>query len=175
MCRRSSPASRPSPLSQRCPSMLSAELLPRSGKVRDLYALPDRRLVLVASDRISAFDVILPTPIPEKGKVLTGLSRFWFDATRSIIRNHLLDTEVDVVVDGYSALLERHGQEPRDVIPDDGFEAWRGRVMVCWPASVIPIEAVVRGYLSGSAWKEYRERGSVCGIALPGGLRESEQ
>src|SRR6185503_4196779 len=99
----------------------------------------------------------------------------WFDATRSIIRNHLLDTEVDVVVDGYSALLERHGQEPRDVIPDDGVEAWRGRVMVCWPASVIPIEAVVRGYLSGSAWKEYRARASVCGLALPGGLRESEQ
>jgi phosphoribosylaminoimidazole-succinocarboxamide synthase len=155
--------------------MLTAERLPRSGKVRDIYELPDRRLVLVASDRISAFDVILPTPIPDKGRVLTGLSRFWFDATRSIIRNHLLDTEVGVVVDGYGALLEAHGQAPRDLIPEGGFDAWRGRLMVCWPAQVIPIEAVVRGYLSGSAWKEYRETGRVCGIELPPGLRESDR
>jgi phosphoribosylaminoimidazole-succinocarboxamide synthase len=155
--------------------MLTAERLPRSGKVRDLYDLPDRRLVLVASDRISAFDVVMPTPIPDKGRVLTGLSRFWFDETRAIIQNHLLATDVDAVVDGYAALLEAHGQDPRSAIPEDAFDAWRGRVMVCRPAVVIPIEAVVRGYLSGSGWKEYRERRAVCGIALPPGLRESEQ
>jgi len=155
--------------------MLTAERLPRSGKVRDLYELPDRRLVLVASDRISAFDVIMPTAIPEKGKVLTGLSRFWFDETGSIVPNHLLDTDVATVVDGYAALLEGHGQDPRAVIPEGGFAAWRGRVMVCRPANVIPIEAVVRGYLSGSGWKEYRATGSVCGIRLPAGLRESER
>jgi phosphoribosylaminoimidazole-succinocarboxamide synthase len=155
--------------------MLTAERLPRSGKVRDLYELPDRRLMLVASDRISAFDVILPTPIPDKGKVLTGLSRFWFDQTRAIIPNHLVETDVEAVVDGYSALLEANGQDARSVIPDDGFDAWRGRLMVCRPAVVIPIEAVVRGYISGSGWKEYRERGSICGIQLPDGLRESER
>jgi len=155
--------------------MLTAERLPRSGKVRDIYDLPDRRLVLVASDRISAFDVVLPTPIPDKGRVLTGLSRFWFDETRSIIPNHLLATEVEAVIEGYAALLEAHGREPRAVIPGDGFDAWRGRVMVCQPAAVIPIEAVVRGYLSGSGWKEYQARGAVCGIPLPDGLRESDR
>jgi phosphoribosylaminoimidazole-succinocarboxamide synthase len=155
--------------------MLTADLLPRSGKVRDLYDLPDRRLVLVASDRISAFDVILPTRIPDKGRVLTGLSRFWFDETSSIIPNHLLDTDVRTVIDGYAALLTAHGQDPRAVIPADGFDSWRGRVMVCRPAHVIPIEAVVRGYLSGSGWEEYRAHGTVCGIALPDGLRESDQ
>jgi len=155
--------------------MLTAERLPRSGKVRDLYDLPDRRLVLVASDRISAFDVVMPTPIPDKGRVLTGLSRFWFDETRSIIQNHLLATDVDAVVDGYAALLETHGQDPRAVIPVDGFDAWRGRLMVCQPANVVPIEAVVRGYLSGSGWREYQARGTVCGIALPAGLRESDR
>ena len=155
--------------------MLTAELLLRSGKVRDLYDLPDRRLVLVASDRTSAFDVILPTLIPDKGRVLTGMSRFWFDETRSIIPNHLLATDVRTVTDGYAALLTAHGQDPRAVIPDGGFDTWRGRVMVCQPAHVIPIEAVVRGYLSGSGWKEYQARGTVCGVSLPGGLRESDQ
>jgi phosphoribosylaminoimidazole-succinocarboxamide synthase len=155
--------------------MLTAERLPRSGKVRDIYDLPDRRLVLVASDRISAFDVVLPTPIPDKGKVLTGLSRFWFAETRSIVQNHLLATDVEAVVDGYAALLEAHGQDPRAVIPEDGFDSWRGRLMVCQPANVVPIEAVVRGYLSGSGWKEYQAQGTVCGIALPAGLRESDR
>ena len=155
--------------------MLTAELLPRSGKVRDLYDLPDRRLVLVASDRISAFDVILPTPIPDKGKVLTAVSRFWFGETTSIVPNHLLATDVEAVVEGYAALMEAHGQDPRAVIPADGFAAWRGRVMICRPAAVIPIEAVVRGYLSGSGWKEYQARGTVCGIPLPRGLREGDR
>ena len=155
--------------------MLTAERLPRSGKVRDLYDLPDRRLVLVASDRISAFDVILPTAIPDKGKVLTALSRYWFDETAAIIPNHLLETDVRAVIDGYAALLAAHGQDPGAVIPQDGFDSWRGRVMVCRPAHVIPIEAVVRGYLSGSGWKEYEAGGTVCGIPLPGGLHESDQ
>jgi phosphoribosylaminoimidazole-succinocarboxamide synthase len=155
--------------------MLTAERLPRSGKVRDLYELPDRRLVLVASDRISAFDVILPTRIPDKGRVLTGLSRFWFDETSSIVRNHLLATDIQTVVHAYGALLEAHGRDARAVIPENGFDTWRGRVMVCQPANVVPIEAVVRGYLSGSGWKEYRDTGSICGIRLRQGLHESDR
>jgi phosphoribosylaminoimidazole-succinocarboxamide synthase len=130
---------------------LAAESFLRSGKVRDLYALPDGRLALVASDRISAFDVVLPTAIPDKGKVLTGLSRYWFDVTGGIVPNHLLATDA----------------------PFD--DELLGRVMVCRPTDVIPIEAVVRGYLAGSGWKEYRASGAVCGVALPAGLRESDR
>jgi phosphoribosylaminoimidazole-succinocarboxamide synthase len=136
--------------------MLTADRFVRSGKVRDLYRLADQRIVLVASDRISAFDVVLPNDIPDKGRVLTGLSRFWFAETESIVPNHLLETDVAA-------------------IPADGFDTLRGRVMVCRPAAVIPIEAVVRGYLSGSGWKEYREHGTVCGIPLPAGLQESDR
>ena len=122
----------------------------RSGKVRDLYARPDGRLVLVASDRMSAFDVILPTEIPDKGRVLTGLSRHWFATTGRIVPNHLVSTGTD---------------DP----------ALRGRIMVCRPTTVIPIEAVVRGYLAGSGWKEYRANGRVCGVQLPPGLTESDR
>ncbi len=122
----------------------------RSGKVRDLYARPDGRLVLVASDRMSAFDVVLPTEIPDKGRVLTGLSRHWFATTGRIVPNHLVSTDTD---------------DP----------ALRGRIMVCRPTTVIPIEAVVRGYLAGSGWKEYRANGRVCGVALPPGLVESDR
>src|SRR5262245_6600303 len=155
--------------------MLTAERLPRSGKVRDLYDMPDRRLALVASDRISAFDVILPTPIPDKGKVLTGLSRFWFAETRGIVPNHLLWTDVKNVRASYATVLEGSAHEADAVIHAGGFDTWRGRVMVCQPASVIPMVPVVRGYLAGSGWKEYRTNGTVCGIPLPAGLRESEQ
>jgi phosphoribosylaminoimidazole-succinocarboxamide synthase len=156
--------------------MLTADRFLRSGKVRDLFALPDGRLVLVASDRISAFDVILPTAIPDKGRVLTGLSRYWFDETRSIVPNHLLDTDPDVIGDAILAGLEADAEAPRSEWPETFvFGEWRGRVMICQPASVIPLEAVVRGYLSGSAWKEYRESGGVCAIALPAGLREGDQ
>lgn len=130
--------------------MLTADRFLRSGKVRDLYELPDGRLLLVASDRMSAFDVVLPTEIPDKGRVLTGLSRFWFRETAGIVPNHLRSTEVD---------------DP----------ALRGRSMVCQRAEVVPVEAVVRGYLSGSAWKEYQATGTVCGTALPPGLRESDK
>ena len=116
-----------------------------SGKVREIYALDDERLLLVASDRISTFDVVLPTPIPDKGRVLTGLSAFWFARTRDIVPNHLLDVRED------------------------------GRTMVCRRLEMLPIECVVRGYLAGSGWKDYRETGAVCGHVLPSGLRESER
>jgi phosphoribosylaminoimidazole-succinocarboxamide synthase len=128
----------------------TVEAFVRSGKVRDLYELPDGRLLLVATDRISAFDVVLPTEIPDKGKVLTGLSRFWFAATESIVPNHLRSVSVD---------------RPE----------LRGRSMIVERADVIPFEAVVRGFLAGSAWQAYRAGGSVCGIRLPAGLRESER
>src|SRR5881409_2713061 len=116
-----------------------------SGKVRELYALDEERLLLVASDRISVFDVVLPTEIPDKGRVLTGLSGFWFSRTKSIVPNHLLTIRGD------------------------------GRSMECHRLLMLPIECVVRGYLSGSGWKTYRESGEVCGIPLPEGLRESDR
>src|ERR687891_1070693 len=116
-----------------------------SGKVREIYALDDERLLLVASDRISTFDVVLPTPIPDKGRVLTGLSAFWFARTRDIIPNHLLALRPD------------------------------GRSTECRRLEMLPLECVVRGYLTGSGWKDYQATGSVCGHELPSGLRESDQ
>ena len=116
-----------------------------SGKVRELYALDDERLLLTASDRISTFDVILPTEIPDKGRVLTGLSAFWFARTSELVPNHL---------------LALHGD---------------GRSLECRRLEMLPIECVVRGYLAGSGWKDYRATGSVCGHALPAGLRESDR
>ena len=157
--------------------MLTADRFLRSGKVRDLYELPDERMLLVASDRISAFDVVLPTEIPDKGRVLTGLSRFWFAETAGIVPNHLLDTDVEVIRDAFEvAVAERSATVDAAEAPSVGsFEEWRGRMMICQSAAVVPVEAVVRGYLAGSGWKEYRERGTVCGILLPAGLRESDQ
>ncbi len=149
------------------PANSLAESFLRSGKVRDLYELPDHRIVLVASDRISAFDVVLPTEIPDKGRVLTGISRFWFAETTGIIRNHLLGTNPAPIVEAFEGGLEKDEMGSTDAL--------RGRVMICRPATVLPIEAVVRGYLAGSGWKEYREHGTVCGIELPAGLRESER
>jgi len=140
--------------------MLTADRFLRSGKVRDLFRIDDDRLALVASDRISAFDVVLPTPIPDKGRVLTALSRFWFDETAAMVPNHLLGTDVDEI------------PELRDVGPIDEL---RGRTMICRAASVLPVEIVVRGYLSGSGWKEYLREGRLCGIPLPPMLRESQQ
>ena len=148
--------------------MQLADAFLRSGKVRDLYELPNHRMVLVASDRISAFDVVLPTEIPDKGRVLTGISRFWFSETAGIVRNHLIDTNPDRIAEAF----EGRGASSDEIGPVD---ALRGRVMICRPASVLPIEAVVRGYLAGSGWKEYGEQGTVCGIALPPGLRDSER
>jgi phosphoribosylaminoimidazole-succinocarboxamide synthase len=131
--------------------------------VRDLYFLDAERLVMVASDRISAFDVVLPTSIPDKGRVLTGLSRFWFDQTAHLVPNHLVDTSASEAM----RLLE--GRAP---LEEDGL---RGRVMVCRTAEVLPTEIVVRGFLAGSGWKEYLATGAVCGIQLPPLLRESER
>jgi phosphoribosylaminoimidazole-succinocarboxamide synthase len=140
--------------------VLTADRFLRSGKVRDLYAIDDDRLLLVASDRISAFDVVLPTDIPDKGRVLTGLSRHWFEATAHIVPNHVLATSVDEIGDGD--------------LPAPRAEL-RGRAMVCRTARVLPIEIVVRGYLAGSGWKEYLAHGSVCGVPLPALLRESDR
>ena len=156
--------------------MLTADAFLRSGKVRDLYELPDGRLLLVATDRISAFDVVLPTEIPDKGKVLTGLSRFWFGETASIVPNHLLDTDPGIVRDAWETALDDRTDPGARPAPEIGsFEAWQGRLMIAERATVVPVEAVVRGYLAGSAWKEYQATGSVCGIALPAGLRESDR
>ena len=133
----------------------------RSGKVRDIYALDDARLLLVASDRISAFDVVLPTPIPDKGRMLTGLARYWFRETEraGIMPNHLLSTDVRDLPDGYA----------------DASDELRGRSMICRRAAVLPVELIVRGYLAGSGWKDYQRTGGVCGIGLPDGLRESDR
>jgi phosphoribosylaminoimidazole-succinocarboxamide synthase len=156
--------------------VLTAEAFVRSGKVRDLYDLPDGRLVLVASDRISAFDVVLPTEIPDKGRVLTGLSRFWFAETAGIAPNHLLDTDPAIIKDAIEiALAERPPEAAAPPATIGSFEEWRGRVLICQRTDVVPVEAVVRGYLAGSGWKEYRDRGTVCGITLPRGLRESDR
>ena len=133
----------------------------RSGKVRDLYAIGDDRLLLVASDRLSAFDVVLPTPVPDKGRVLTGLSRFWFDSTRDIVPNHLIGTDPADV--------------PPGVVPPEVAADLRGRMMLCRRAQVLPIEVVVRGYLAGSGWKAYRDEAAICGVRLPAGLRESDR
>jgi len=121
-----------------------------SGKVREIYDLGDS-LLLVASDRISTYDVIHPTPIPDKGSVLTGLSTFWFERTADVVANHLIS-----VTDG---------------VPDEV----RGRGMVVKKLNMLPIECVVRGYLSGSGWKDYQRSGQVCGIDVPEGLTESDR
>ncbi len=144
--------------------MPGAELAPvfvRSGKVRDLYELDAERLLLVASDRISAFDVVLPTEIPDKGKVLTGLSRYWFRETDSarIVENHLLGTDPSTLPEPFASAAAE----------------LRGRSMICRRASVLPVEVIVRGYLAGSGWKEYQRSATVCGIPLPAGLRESDR
>jgi phosphoribosylaminoimidazole-succinocarboxamide synthase len=149
-----------------------AEAFLRSGKVRDLHLLNDGRLLLVASDRISAFDVVLPSLIPDKGRVLTALSRFWFRETESIVANHLLDSAPEVLERQMQSEIYATGNPPVDL---GSLDAIRGRMMLCQPARVVPIEAVVRGYLAGSGWKEYKERGTVCGIPLPAGLRESDR
>jgi phosphoribosylaminoimidazole-succinocarboxamide synthase len=130
-----------------------------SGKVRDVYRVDNEHLLFVASDRISAFDYVLATGIPYKGKVLTQLSLFWFDRLRHIIPNHLVTADVEK----YPANLQPYKEQ------------LRGRSMLVMRADMIGIECVVRGYISGSAWKEYKDSGKVCGITLPAGLRESDK
>jgi phosphoribosylaminoimidazole-succinocarboxamide synthase len=126
------------------------------GKVRDVYDVGDA-LLIVTSDRLSAFDVVLPTPIPDKGRVLSTLSRFWFERTGHLVRNHLLDRRLE------------------DVVPAAWVEPLRGRSQIVRKAKPLPVEAVVRGYLSGSGWEEYRRSGSLCGQRLPAGLRQADQ
>ncbi|HTC85551.1 MAG TPA: phosphoribosylaminoimidazolesuccinocarboxamide synthase [Candidatus Acidoferrum sp.] len=154
--------------------MSLTDLYVRSGKVRDLYRLDDGRLLLVASDRLSAFDVILPTSIPDKGRVLTGLSRFWFAETGRIARNHLVATDPGALPEGIRHAVVRPSDAARD---DDetAAEALRGRMMICRELDILPVEVIVRGYLAGSGWKAYQATGELCGIALPDGLRESDR
>ena len=130
-----------------------------SGKVRDVYKVDANHLLFVATDRISAFDYVLATGIPEKGRVLTQLSLFWFDFLKGIVANHLVTADVTQ----YPAELQKYA------------DRLRGRSMLVIAAEMVTIECVVRGYISGSGWKEYRSAGSVCGIKLPAGLRESDK
>ena len=130
-----------------------------SGKVRDVYELDREHLLFVATDRISAFDYVLATGIPNKGQVLTQLSLFWFEFLHDIVPNHLVTADVN----RYPELVRRYADQ------------LRGRSMMVLRAEMIPVECVVRGYISGSAWKEYQASGSVCGIRLPPGLKESDR
>jgi phosphoribosylaminoimidazole-succinocarboxamide synthase len=128
------------------------------GKVRDIYDLGDS-LLIVATDRISAFDVVLPTPIPDKGKILTKLTLFWLNFLKDIVENHLITANIDE----YPEVLKKH----RDVL--------EGRSMIVKKAKVFPVECIVRGYITGSAMKEYLKTGMVCGIHLPPGLKEADK
>jgi phosphoribosylaminoimidazole-succinocarboxamide synthase len=130
-----------------------------SGKVRDLYRVSNDYLLFVATDRISAFDYVLASGIPRKGEVLTQLSLFWFDFLKDVVPNHLVTAKVNE----YPEPLQKHADE------------LRGRSMLVCMADMVPIECVVRGYLSGSGWKEYQQSGAVCGIELPKGLKESDK
>ncbi len=129
-----------------------------NGKVRDIYDIDDQYMLIVTSDRLSAFDVILPDPVPGKGRVLTEVSNFWFKRCENIIPNHLTDISV------------------KDVIQEtDELEVLEGRAIVVRKLKPLPIEAVIRGYLIGSGWKDYKATGSVCGILLPSGLQQAEK
>ncbi|MBZ5614474.1 MAG: phosphoribosylaminoimidazolesuccinocarboxamide synthase [Acidobacteriia bacterium] len=130
-----------------------------SGKVRDVYNLDQDHLLFVATDRLSAFDYILATGIPNKGRILTQISLFWFDFLKDIVPNHVVTADVN----HYPAAIRKHADE------------LRGRSMMVMRAEMCPVECVARGYLSGSGWKEYQATGTVCGIKLPPGLKESEQ
>jgi len=131
----------------------------RRGKVRDVYAVDEESLLIVATDRISAFDCVLPTPIERKGEVLTALSRFWFERLGHVVANHLLSTNIDEMPEA----VRRHSP------------TLSGRSMLVRRAEVFPVECVVRGYLVGSGWKDYLRTGEVCGHRLASGLRESEE
>jgi phosphoribosylaminoimidazole-succinocarboxamide synthase len=134
----------------------------RSGKVRDIYEVDEGRLLIVATDRISAFDCVLPNTIPYKGQVLTQLSKFWFDRFASLVRNHLITSELD-----------EFPEELRARLSNNSLGLLEGRSMLVRRAEVIPFECVVRGYLAGSGWKEYQQTGDLCGHHLPAGLVES--
>lgn len=144
------------------PPMLESNLsgldLIHRGKVRDIYAIDDRHMLIVTTDRLSAFDVVLPDPIPGKGRILTSISQFWFDKTRHLVPNHTTDFPLQRAV---------RDEGDRAAISD--------RSMVVKRLRALPIEAVVRGYLIGSGWKDYQRTGMVCGITLPQGLRQAEK
>ncbi|HIE00635.1 MAG TPA: phosphoribosylaminoimidazolesuccinocarboxamide synthase [Thiotrichaceae bacterium] len=137
--------------------LYSLPLLKR-GKVRDIYAVDDQHLLIVATDRLSAFDVILPTPIPDKGAILTALSNFWFDFTQSKILNHRSDMTLEAV---FSDRTE--------------YEQVSGRAVIVKKCRPLPVEAIVRGYLAGSGWKDYQKTGAICSITLPPGLQLGEK
>ncbi|WP_027909631.1 phosphoribosylaminoimidazolesuccinocarboxamide synthase [Pseudomonas sp. URMO17WK12:I4] len=126
-----------------------------SGKVRDLYEIDDKRMLMVATDRLSAFDVILEQPIPDKGKILTAISNFWFDKLAHVVPNHFTGDRVE------------------DVVPAAELPLVEGRAVVAKRLKPVAVEAIVRGYIVGSGWKEYQKNGTVCGIALPAGLKEA--
>lgn len=128
-----------------------------SGKVRDIYAIDDKRMLLVATDRLSAFDVILNEPIPDKGKILTAVSNFWFEKLKDVMPNHLT------------------GERVEEVVSAEDLPQVQGRSVVTKRLKALPIEAIVRGYLAGSGWKEYQASQTICGIALPAGLREADK
>jgi phosphoribosylaminoimidazole-succinocarboxamide synthase len=134
----------------------------RRGKVREVYAVDDDRLLLVATDRVSAFDVVMSEAIPHKGAVLTQMTAWWLRQFESLVHHHMLSADVDEIIAMVPSLAEHRS-------------ALAGRAMLCRRTDVFPVECVVRGYLSGSAWKEYRERGTLAGEPLPRGLRESER
>lgn len=128
-----------------------------SGKVRDLYEIDAQRMLMIATDRLSAFDVILDEPIPEKGKILTAISNFWFDKLKDVVPNHLT------------------GDRAEDLVSAADLPQVEGRGVVARRLTPVPVEAIVRGYLAGSGWKEYQQSGTVCGITLPAGLQEASQ
>jgi phosphoribosylaminoimidazole-succinocarboxamide synthase len=135
----------------------SLELLNR-GKVRDIYAVDDAHMLIVTTDRLSAFDVVLPQPIPGKGEVLTNVSNFWFGRTRHLVPNHLADIPLE------------------QVVPDEVERRSLGaRAIVARRLQPLPVEAIVRGYIIGSGWKDYQRGGDVCGIPLPAGLRQADR
>ncbi len=138
-------------------SQLHSLPLLQRGKVRDIYAIGDDRLLIVATDRLSAFDVVLPSPIPQKGVILTALTQFWFNFTHDLIHNHLTPQDLTMVITDYHEL-----------------EQITGRAVIVRKLKPLPIEAIVRGYLAGSGWKDYQETGSICGIPLPPGLKLAE-
>ncbi|MDF0604730.1 phosphoribosylaminoimidazolesuccinocarboxamide synthase [Neisseriaceae bacterium TC5R-5] len=128
-----------------------------SGKVRDLYEIDEQRMLMIATDRLSAFDVILDDPIPGKGQILTAISNFWFEQLKDVVPNHLT------------------GDKPEEMVSAVDLPQVIGRAVVAKRLQPIPIEAVVRGYLAGSGWKEYQQHGTVCGLVLPAGLQEASQ
>jgi phosphoribosylaminoimidazole-succinocarboxamide synthase len=139
-------------------SQLQSLPLIQRGKVRDIYAVATDRLLIIATDRLSAFDVVLPDPIPHKGMILTALTQFWFHFTQDLIPNHLTQQTLESVITGQQELAQI-----------------TGRAVIVRKLKPLPIEAIVRGYLAGSGWKDYQQQGAICGISLPPGLQLAEQ